>query len=371
MIDVEEATGRWERVRRLMVARDIDVLLSIDLSRDEILLGNQRWLTGYSPVGGPAAALLHRDGHVELISERIGKPTTDFYWNNGFAIELVNGFSTMLLAARITGLAAQRIGIAEPGTFPFALGAALLAINPSITFTDLSTDFARLRLRKSEHELALIRRSCAIADAVWQNVPEVFRIGRRYYEIVADLDHLVRAEGAEGGFHLVLPVPFLGRGMQSMANPDRIEANARYLVEISPRYEGYYAQLTMPVTTHARDEKAISAYEDVVSAKRAAEPLLRPGADLSEIAKLIKADLAGRGHSMTGLSLGHFCGMALEEPRHDPSDPFILESGMTFIFHPVLADPDLRGLMRADTYLITDEGAERLTQHEGRMLALA
>lgn len=371
MIDREEATGRWERVRGVMADRDLDAVLAIDLSRDEILLGQQRWLTGYAAVGGPAAALLHRDGHVELISERIGQPVTAFYRHHSFPIELVNGFSPTLLAERVGRLALRRIGIAEPATFSHELGAALLGASPSMTFVNVSADFMRLRLRKSAHELALIRRSSAIADAVWRRVPDVFTVGRRAYEIVADIEGMVRAEGAEGGFHLILPIPFAGRGMQAMANPDRIAPNARYLMEISPRYEGYYSQLTIPVTSYVNDERALRAYDDVVAAKRAAEPLLRPGADLSQIARAIEADLADRGHSLAGLSLGHFCGMALEEPRHDSAAPFILEEGMTFIFHPILGDADIRSLMRADTYLITAAGAERLTRYDGGLLTIA
>ncbi len=236
---------------------------------------------------------------------------------------------------------------------------------------DVSNDILRLRLRKSANELALIRQSCAIADTVWERVAEIFRVGRRNYEIVADIDHLVRLQGAEGGFHLVLPLPFLGRAMISLGNPDRIEADARYLVEISPRYRGYYAQVTIPVSTWRHDEAAIRAYDDVIASKRMAEPLMRPGADLSQIASTISDFLAERGRAMSSLSLGHFCGLALEEPRHDPKAPFILEEGMTLIFHPVLADPEYHGLMRADTYVITPTGAERLTHHDGGLLSIA
>lgn len=71
---------------------------------------------------------------------------------------------------------------------------------------------------------------------------------------------------------------------------------------------------------------------------------------------------------MSSLSLGHFCGMALEEPRHQPTEPLPLDEGMTLIFHPVIADPNLHSLMRADTYLITATGAERLNRYDGGML---
>ena len=105
------------------------------------------------------------------------------------------------------------------------------------------------------------------------------------------------------------------------------------------------------------------AYADVVAAKEMAQPLMVPGADLSAVAVEIETFLKERGRMMASRSLGHFCGMALEEPRHDPSRPFLLAEGMTLIFHPVLAHPAYMSLMRADTYVIGAAGAERLNDY--------
>ena len=371
MFELAEATARWRRIREMMLEADVDLLVAVDLTRDEILLGHQRWLTGYIPIGGPAAVLLGRDGSVELVSERIGKPVAEHYRSAGFPIELVNGFSASLLADRIGRHRPRRVGIAEAGSFSAETAALLRGQSPPPVLVDVSAGLQGLRLRKSDYELGLVRQACVIADSVWAQVPDLFKVGRRQYQIMADIEHLVRSAGAEGGFNLLLPLPFLGRPMVSLANPERIRADARYLLEVSPRYRGYYAQLTLPVTSRDPDEAALQAYQDVVEAKLAAEPRMRPGADLSEIARFVSSFLAERGRAMTSLSLGHACGLALEEPRHDPGAPLILEEGMTLIFHPVLADPELNSLMRADTYLITPAGAERLTRYGGGVLQIA
>ncbi|MFB7091462.1 M24 family metallopeptidase [Streptomyces sp. NPDC056296] len=368
MMNRDEAFARWARVRRLMDEHELDALVAVDRSRDEIQAGAQRWLTGYIPVGGPAAALLDRDGRIELISERIGRPVAEHYAAQDLPIELVNGFSDRLLAERISRRRPRRLGIAESGTFSWSLAAALGEGPSPVSLVDVSAAVGRLRLRKSAYELALVRESCRIADAVWEQVPDLFRVGRANRDVVADIDHLARREGSEGGFHLLLKLPFRGRPMQSVANPELVEADSRYLIEISPRYEGYYSQLTIPATTRRDDERLLRGYHDVVEAKRAAQPLMRPGADLTEVAARVEGFLAERGHKMTSLSLGHFCGMALEEPRHDPSMPFRLEEGMTLIFHPVLADPECFSLMRADTYMITENGAERLNRYDGTVV---
>ena len=368
MINLAEATTRWQRIRELMERDNLDVVIAVDSSRDEIQQGHARWLTGYIAVGGPAAAIISRDGSVELISERIGKPTAAFYQSNNISLDLVNGFSAKLLAERIAMKTPARLGVAELETFPATtyLDLAYRASPPEIV--DFSGQMTALRLIKSAEEIATIRHSAAIADKVWQHMPDIFRVGRANYEIIADVEQLMRLEGAESGFNLVLPLPFHGRMMQSIGNPDRIKPNARYTMEVSPRYQGYYSQLTIPVTTYQADDEANSAYEDIVASKEAAQPLMKPGTELGDVAKFIEQFLEERGHTMSSLSLGHFCGMALEEPRHIPGQPIILEEGMTLIFHPVLAHPEYHALMRADTYLITPEGAERLNKYAGGML---
>ena len=371
MFDLAEATNRWGRVRRLMEECDLDALIAVDVSRDEILRGNQRWLTGYIPIGGPAAALLGRDGSIELISDRIGEAVTEYFKSRQLPIEPVTGFSASLVAERVGRRAPRRLGIAEPEAVSMKVFAALAALTPSPQFIDVSAEMEGMRLRKSPSELALIRKSCEIADNVWGQASYIMRIGRRNCDVIADVEQLMRAQGAESGFNLLLPLPFRGRQMQSLGNTAQIRPDTRYVLEVSPRFLGYYAQLTIPVTSYAKDERALLAYDALVQAKEAAQPMMVPGADLSQIALLIEKNLANGGYKMASRSLGHFCGMALEEPRHDPTKSFRLEEGMTLIFHPVLADLEMHSLMRADTYVITEAGAKRLTGYDGGVLTIA
>ncbi len=370
MFSAMEAAARWARVRKMMSDHDLDTVLALDCSPDEILHGNQRWLSGFIARGGPAAVLLHREGHVELISQRAGKTLSDYFESLEIPITMVGGFSPKLIAERVSDLQTKRLGIADPEYLSAAIAAALSTLSTSPELIDSSAAFTKLRLQKSPYEIGLIRKSCSIADAVWERVPEFFKIGRKNYEIVADVDHLVRLEGADGGFHLLMKLPFEGMPLPLLVRDEVIQADSRYLLEISPYYDGYYSQLTIPVTSRVNDETILRAHQDIIEAKRAAAPKMRSGADLSEVAKFVETFLAERDHTMTSLSLGHFCGMALTEPRHDPKSPFILEEGMTLIFHPILADAGISAIQRADTYLITQSGAERLNGYKNEMLTL-
>ncbi len=367
MLDLADVSRRWPRVIDLMARHDLDVLVAIDTSRDEIMLGGQRWLTGFTPLGQPAAALVFRDGHVELISAMLGRTAPAFYGASDLPIELVPGFSPALIAERIARVGAKRVGVGETATLAANIADAVRATPSAPELVDVAADFLALRLVKSAAELAMVRASAASADAVWRQVPDLFRSGRRFYEIVADADHIVKSLGGEGGFYLLAGLPITGMPMRVVADPEAVVAGGRYMLEISPRVQGYYSQLTAPVVT-GEDAEIEAAYADVVAAKEMAQPLMVPGADLSAIAVIVESFLKERGRVMASRSLGHFCGMALEEPRHDPSQPFILREGMTLIFHPVLAHPAYMSLMRADTYVIGVGVAERLNAYPMAMV---
>ena len=156
--------------------------------------------------------------------------------------------------------------------------------------------------------------------------------------------------------------------MRALRDPLVIEADMRFLVEISPRFDGYYSQLTIPVTTYTDDVAVREAHKAIVEVKALAQTLMLPGADLSAISGSVGTMLDERGYRMTSPSLGHFCGLGLEEPRHSPDSPFLLEEGMTLIFHPVLDDPGFRSLMRGETYVIGAGGAQKLNEYEGGVL---
>lgn len=101
-----------------------------------------------------------------------------------------------------------------------------------------------------------------------------------------------------------------------------------------------------------------AAYDAANRARDKGLEIAKPGVDLVEMGRAIEAQLNADGFRSATPSFGHAVGMELEDFHIDGS-PLILEEGMTFIFHPLLAD--YPGVMRADTYVITVSGAERLT----------
>jgi Xaa-Pro aminopeptidase len=106
--------------------------------------------------------------------------------------------------------------------------------------------------------------------------------------------------------------------------------------------------------------------EAVLAALTAGERLLRPDAACREIDMAIHREMAARGlgdfftsHSGHGLGLGH------PEPPYITSESGdLLMRGDVVTLEPSLFVPGVGGLRFEHNYLITEDGAERLTTHQ-------
>ncbi|MEP4447755.1 MAG: M24 family metallopeptidase, partial [Marinomonas sp.] len=111
----------------------------------------------------------------------------------------------------------------------------------------------------------------------------------------------------------------------------------------------------------------LAAHNAVNAAREKGLELVRPGADLVDVGAAITAQFKADGFEPASPSFGHAIGLELED-YHIKGAPFELKEGMTFIFHPMAAGHP--AVMRADTYLITANGYERLTTGDPAAMVL-
>ena len=111
----------------------------------------------------------------------------------------------------------------------------------------------------------------------------------------------------------------------------------------------------------------LKAHQAVNRAREAGLKLVKPGVDLIEVGAAIADQFAKDGFEPASPSFGHAVGLELED-HHINGTSLVLEEGMTFIFHPMAAGNP--AVMRADTYLITAGGYERLTSGDPAAMVL-
>lgn len=228
-----------------------------------------------------------------------------------------------------------------------------------MTFVNAGKEIFDLRMIKSPEEQVIARECARIADGLYNRVKEVARVGMSEFDIYAEMDYFMRKQGVETAFNLIgtgpYPVaPFLAPSGRV------IQEGESLLVELTPRYEGSYTQLTVVIPLGEPTEK-MKAFLDVgVTAHKAGVALLKPGNKASDVAKAMKDYIEKAGY-LNPYRGGHSMGHDLDEPPAIvPEDQTVLQPGMTIVIHPCVTDKNGDGVFLGDSYLVTETGAEPL-----------
>ncbi|MFK8022853.1 MAG: M24 family metallopeptidase [Ilumatobacter sp.] len=367
---------RWSSITELMSASDVDVVLAHSDLGDKT--GYQRYISGYRSFFGDVASMLFTDRSSAMVVTNpgvvmfakqlswidnvvVGMDAKPWLVGDNLDAPVMSGTSVgEELGKQLSEHGATRIGLADMERFPGEWRDAIATAIPGCTFVDLRAGFNQLRLVKSAEELDNIRAACGVADEIWAEIASIARIGRTEFEVLADLEHRVRLGGCEDSYNMFFSLPMFASPVESMPSATVIEPGDAYIVEVSPRFNGYYGQETALVSFGPVDPEMRAAYDAINRARECGVAQMRAGNDITDVVAAVDQQLTADGYQLASPLIGHFVGLELEEPRVG-ADSFVLEAGMVFICHPFVAG--WPALMRADTYLIGVDGAERLTTH--------
>jgi Xaa-Pro aminopeptidase len=360
-ISLNEFQRRHAAIRGLMEADGLDSLLVVGLA-DDFNRGNIRYITG-SGRGG--CCIFHREGRpVFLTGPR--QSTSPKLRHTMAALDL--------LELRETDSPSEQ-AVIELVRFDRGGDVAVLGMN-CITvpmylaakdrFGDRMVDRGGLlwplRVIKSAEEIENTRRAAAIADRVYARLREIVRPGLSEYEVYGEVKGLAYRLGCEYSFDLI-DAAGSTMNMSFYPTPDRLEAGGTLFMEITPAYEGYYAQLpvTLPVGEYRPDvRRMVSAWD---RADQAARPFLRPGTRVSELYHVLVNTVRESGF-ISPYRPGHSIGLDALDPWSITEDnETVLEAGMVLAVHPsVMSEFGGDGCGMGYTYLITDGEPERLSK---------
>lgn len=244
-------------------------------------------------------------------------------------------------------------------------------IAPRASIEDVSPATARLRLVKSEPELALIRRAIEITSEAQADAARATRPGAFEYQTQAALEYAFTRNGAERpGFYSIV-----GSGPNSCiphysANRREMEAGDLVVVDIGAEYRYYTADLTrtFPVSGSFTPRQR-EVYQLVLDAQRAAEAAFVPGKstinDLHGAATRAMQQSPLRDAEGNALDryfmhgLGHWMGLEVHDVG-DYSEP--IPTGAVFTIEPGIYIPaEELGVRIEDDYLATPDGLLKLS----------
>ncbi len=291
-------------------------------------------------------------------------------------IRQVTGFDEVLAGeefeARLPELAKSASKIYTLARSPAA--EKLKALLPLREFADAAGEIARLRMKKSDSELALIRKATEISikahRAAWRRLaPGLFE-----YQLAATAANVYFDAGCERHAY----PPIVGSGPNATvlhynANSRRMDAGELVLMDIGAECAGYAADLTRTVPVGGKfTKRQRELYQIVLGARKAVIAAVKPGMTLARTGPNSLHQIAvdyfnkhGKAGDGEGLGkyfthgIGHHVGLEVHDAA-DPARP--LEAGMVITVEPGLYIPEEGiGIRIEDMVLVTESGAEVLS----------
>ncbi len=246
---------------------------------------------------------------------------------------------------------------------------------PRVEWVEIHDRIMEIRSRRSLEEMEIFRKGALLADGGFESAVKMIRPGVTEREIVAAIEHYARAHGAEAHFTLIASGTFaLGDGnrlpLPYAPSQRRVEDGDSIVMEITPRYEGYWTQLVRTVNVGEPNRDLETMQRVCCGAIKNGLTCFKPGKTVKDVVLAMESSVADSGYVSRPPS-GHICGIDLLETRVSRENEMVLEPGMAAIIHPTVFTPDRKNrFFWGETYLVTRNGYERLNRSTDEMLTI-
>jgi len=246
-------------------------------------------------------------------------------------------------------------------------------------FSDVAADVMRIRMIKSEEEIALIKDGAKVADIGGAAIRDAIQVGTR--EIDVAMAGRNAMELAIADMYPESEIRDIWVWFQSGINTDgahnpvtcRTLAKGEILsLNAFPMINGYYTALERTLFVEEADARSLEIWEANVAVHERGIELIQPGAVINEIVAelnemfaerdLLQYRTFGYGHSFGVLShyYGREAGLELREDIET-----VLEPGMVVSMEPMLTIPEGQrgagGYREHDILVVGENGSENIT----------
>jgi Xaa-Pro aminopeptidase len=372
--------AKLERVRALMAAEDLDAL--VVRAPDNVLYLSNYWgMKGYDAVvfpreGEPTLIALEPQredaertawtGDIRLFAgydERDPRPPTARTLD--LALDAARPYDRVGLELSLGTQACDRM-VGEPTTYtrawfdawPHALDATPL--------------LARARAVKTGQEIERMKLANEIAARAMEHCREHVRPGMKESEVGALWNGFVHGEGTgwDGGrveLALGFSLVWSGPGIRTFTSTsDRpVQEHEPTLFEIWVCADGYWCDHTKNLCPGELTEEYDRLLEQLLGVYAAAVDHCRPGAGLAELDRLIRAGIGDAGYpGQPSHPIAHGVGARAHEPPYaHQAGGGTVEEGMVLAIEPGIYWESGGGLRLEDNFLITADGAEKLSPY--------
>ncbi|MBA2667284.1 MAG: M24 family metallopeptidase, partial [Gemmatimonadaceae bacterium] len=231
---------------------------------------------------------------------------------------------------------------------------------------DATESFDALRRIKTPFEIAALRDHGSVLDASLDVFRDCAHPGMRYWEACARTEAFVKAKGSFWGRTKIA----LDLTPYTVPAPrDRI-MREEDVINFEIVYEspwGYWLELTTVFSFHELPDDAQCLLQGYLLAAEAAVAAARSGNRFADVKQATESTLRSLGLPVAGTHTPdcHSIGLdGSDGPSSEEAPDFELVNGTVLSLHPGAVLERDRGMLISDNFLVTPEGAERLSPHD-------
>ncbi len=330
---------------------------------DRFLIFNSFNLTYFTNFSGAAALLIPKQGegvlYVSTVNYEQAKAETE-----GLTVELLKRGENIMekignLAAldKPTKLGVDSVAIEGWRTLAKAVGGEE-KLEPS------GNVVREMRKVKDKDEIQLIREASNLANIGMQAASQMIRPGVKEKEVAAEVEYAMRKKGSDGTSFDTIIASGASSAFPHGSCTDRIiHEGDLVVVDLGATYKFYRSDMTRTFIAGKVSEKQIKIYETAKLAQQNAWQTMKaniPAKDVDAAAREV-IETSGFGEFFVH-NLGHGVGLEIHEaPILSPDSKDILAKGNVVTDEPGIYLPGFGGVRIEDTILVSDDGAEKLT----------
>lgn len=229
-----------------------------------------------------------------------------------------------------------------------------------------------IRRVKTPREMELMRKAARLADRGYQQFAKTIAAGMKEYELVAEVEAFLKSNGAEDNFMLIASGGTEVTGMKPPTER-RFQWGDSVTTELTPQVDGYWAQICRTLVLGEPSAQQRESFAIFSEAQKAAEDFLRPGVNISDLARVQNDVFRKYGYGeYTGPKYtrvrGHGLGLHCDENPYVLEDVnYTVKEGMTLIAHPNTYLPLSGYMVFGDSLVVTANGCASLNQTERKL----
>lgn len=340
---------------------------------DTLLLYGQPWRKDYFRClinlnfSGPhAAAAVSRSGEVTVLTSDPWDRETIAASVDGkvtFAFDFAEGLNELVVSGTVA-IAGMELMEAR-----FVDAVRIAAGRDPVSATALVEE---IRRHKTAYEIECMKKAAALSDRGYQYFADVIEVGMKEYELVAEVEAFLKSNGAEDNFMLIASGGTEVTGMKPPTER-KFQMGDSVTTELTPQVDGYWAQICRTLVLGDPNLDQLKAFSIFSEAQKAAEDLLKPDVNVSDLARVQNDVFRKYGYGeYTGSKYtrvrGHGLGLHFDENPYVLEDvSYVVKEGMTLIAHPNTYLPLSGYMVFGDSLIVTPNGCVALNTTERKL----